>query len=265
MSLESFYHEVAMRQASADRDSLKSVPPWWRRCLTALPPTARRLLALTAMSALATAGWWLHPHINQYVLGNSPHPPSAADLLVTVVRRASPVERAHRLVLACARENNAHACQKALRQALTIAQPQVVVLWLKEKEVHALRANAYFDRFAAKLETHPDRLDQLSATPARAAVPTSYTQTPGIRATQTKSSFADPAGGLPTRLDGSGFLSNTPGRNAARLLGGGVSMQMSTAPSPQASLDVSSARSINPTDAVNTRPAKINSVDALLR
>ena len=57
MSLESFYHEVALRQASADRDNLRFTPPWWKRCLAALPASVRWLFALIFFASLAAAGW----------------------------------------------------------------------------------------------------------------------------------------------------------------------------------------------------------------
>ncbi len=263
MSLESFYHEVALRQASADRDNLNPALSRWRRCLAKIPPAAKRLLAITTVAALAIAGWWLRAPTGQYLLGSSPHSSDAADVLVAVTHHASPVGRARRLVLACARENNAHTCQESLRQALTFAPPDVVASWLKEKEVHALRVNAYFEQFAAKLETHPEQLHQPSATPTHAVVPSSQPQTPKTRATQTKGSPGDLPANLPARLDGSGF--NTPNRSASRLLGAGASMQKGATPSPHTFLDVSRARSINPNDAVNEHPVKVNSLDALFR
>ncbi|MCX6907950.1 MAG: hypothetical protein NTY01_07905 [Verrucomicrobia bacterium] len=160
MSLESFFHEVAMRQASADRDNLKVTPPWWKRWLAALPPAAKHFIAVGVSASLAVGAWWLHPPINQYLLSNSPHPAGAADVLVAVTHHASPIERARRLVLACARKDNARACQESLRQALAVAEPRVVAWWLKENEVRALRVNAYFEQFATDLETHPDRINE---------------------------------------------------------------------------------------------------------
>jgi hypothetical protein len=256
MSLESFYHEVALRQASADRDNLKFKPPWWRRCLAALSPAMKRLLVIIAAAALAAAGWWSHPHIHQYALGGADHPPGAADALAAVTRLASPAERAHRLVLACARENNPHACQLALQRALTIAQPSEVASWLKEKEVHALRVNAYFERFAATLEKRPDMASQPAATPARSAVPMLPPRAPETRSARAASSVGSSATAQSLRMDSSGFLSTTPNRNTDHLLGSSVSARMGTAPSPHASLDVSSARFINPSDAVNAPPIK---------
>lgn len=159
MSLESFFHEVAIRQASADRDNLKSSSFEWRKRLAALSPAARCLGVLALFAALAAAGWGLRWPISQYLLGGSPHPPGAADVLATVTHHASPTARARRLVLACARENNAPACEQAFRQALTIVRPHVVASWLKEKEVEALRFNAYFEQFASELENYSDRVN----------------------------------------------------------------------------------------------------------
>ena len=159
MSLESFFHEVAIRQASANRDNLKSSPlDCWRKQFAALPPTVRWIVTLTVLAALSAAGWGLRLPIRQYLLASPPHPFGAAEVLVTVTHHTSPTERAHRLVLACARENDARACEEAFRQALTIARPDVVASWLKEKEIEALRFNAYFEQFASDLKNYSDRV-----------------------------------------------------------------------------------------------------------
>jgi len=228
MSLESFFHEVALRQASADRDNLKFTPPWWKRWLAALPPTAKRFIAVAVGAGLATAGWWLHPPIHQYLLSNPPHPSGATDVLAAVTHHASPVERARRLVLACARENNARACQESLRQALAVAEPRVVASWLKENEVHALRVNAYFEQFAADLETNPGRLSQRPQVSTVAA--------------------AQP---LPAASD----------RNMDYLPGSGTSMKTDISSAPGTLVDVSFARSANPSDRINEPPVKKTSVN----
>lgn len=159
MSLESFFHEVAIRQASANRDDLKSSSfDCWRKQFATLPSAVKWIGALIVLAALTAAGWALHLPIRQYLLGSSPHPFGAAEVLVTVTHHTSPTERAHRLVLACAHENDARACEEAFRQALTIARPDVVASWLKEKEVEALRFNAYFEQFASDLKNYSDRV-----------------------------------------------------------------------------------------------------------
>ena len=173
MSLESFFHELALRQASADRDNLKLQPPWWRRRLATASRTTKRVLAATAVMMLAATGWWLRQPIREYLLTRPDHPPGAADVLATVARHVSPLERAHREVLACAREGDAHGCMVALWKALTMDSSKdhvrAVSLWLGEKEVQALRVNVYFDRFATGMEQHPDRVQPPGARPKTSA------------------------------------------------------------------------------------------------
>jgi len=173
MSLESFFHEVALRQASADRNNPKFQPPWWNRHLAALSPTAKRIIAASAVMVFAAAVWWLHQPIHEYLLSRPDHPPGAADVLATVVHHASPLERAHRRVLACAREGNAHGCMEAFWKALTMDpskdQGKIVSSWLNEKEVQVLRVNAYFDQFASDMEQHPDRVRPPVALPKSTA------------------------------------------------------------------------------------------------
>ncbi|MBI5818949.1 MAG: hypothetical protein HZA88_08165 [Verrucomicrobia bacterium] len=118
----------------------------------------RRVGAITVLAALAAAGWGLRLPIRQYLLGGSPHPFGAAEVLATVTHHTSPTERAHRMVLACAHENDARACEEAFRQALTIARPDVVASWLKEKEIEALRFNSYFEQYASDLKNYSDRV-----------------------------------------------------------------------------------------------------------
>ncbi|MCX6899647.1 MAG: hypothetical protein NT105_13230 [Verrucomicrobia bacterium] len=235
MSLESFYHEVALRQASADRDNLKPAPPWWRRHLAVLPPTAKRLIAFATVTALAAVGWWLHPLTSQFLLDSPLHPPGAADVLAAVTHHASPVERAHRTVLACARENDAHACQEMLRQALTVARPHVVASWLKEEEVHALRINAYFEQFASSLENLPDRRSQptIVSTGPATRLPQSgkfEPQTTGIA-----SPNVDPSGGGTGHMSSAKPSPATPYRDAA------ASGKMKRLFSPEVPLDLSVA------------------------
>lgn len=201
MSLESFYHEVALRQASADRNNLKLLPLWQRRLRATLPPAAKWSIAVAVVVALAIAVWLFHSPINRYLLSSSPHPQGAADILAAVVHHAHPIARVHRLVLACARENNAHACMEAIRQALTVVQPQVAATWLKEKEVHALRINAYFEQFANDLENHPGRLNQQNIISTAAAVRFPQINKPEPHAAQTERMNANPPGGLMEHAD----------------------------------------------------------------
>lgn len=256
MSLESFYHEVALRKATADRDQLKFTPPWWRRCLAALSPTVKRILILAGCTALTAAGWNLYPHIAQNVLAISPHPSSAADILATSNHHASPTERAHRLVLACARENDARACQEAIRHALTLANTPVVASWLKEKEVHALRVNAYFDRFAARLEPRFDQKNQASPPPTHTVLPQPQPRAPDARTMPAIHPSAVPVASQSLNNNDLAIPGKTPDSNPAGFPGTSDLGQTGTTMSPHASLDVSSARALNPTDAVNANPAK---------
>lgn len=254
MSLESFFHEVALRQASADRDNPKFTPPWWKRWLAALPPAVKRIIAVVGGVAIAVAGWWLHPPINQYLLGNSPHLPGAADVLATVGRCTSPVERARRLVLACARENNTRACQDALRQALATAEPRVVVTWLKENEVHALRVNAYFEQFATDMETHPEHLNQrckVSSAADAQPLPTAKHET---RPAQTANSRDNSPALSPEHPNTLHPLSPASDRHMDFLLGPNATMQTDSPSVPGALVDVSIARSANPSDHINEPP-----------
>lgn len=173
MSLESFFHELALRQASADRDNLKLQPPWWRRRLATASRTTKRVLAAIVIMMLAATGWWLRQPIREFLLTRPDHPPGAADVFATVARHASPLERAHCEVLACAREGDAHGCMVALWKALTMNSSKdhvrTVSLWLGEKEVQALRVNVYFDRFASDMEQHPGRVQPPGARPKTSA------------------------------------------------------------------------------------------------
>jgi len=261
MSLESFFHEVALRQASADRDNLKFTPPWWKRWLAALSPTAKRFIVVAAGVAFAAAGWWLHPPIHQYLLSNPPHPSDATDVLAAVTHHASPVERARRLVLACARENNARACQESLRQALAVAEPRVVASWLKENEVHALRVNAYFEQFAADLETNPGRLSQrpqVSTVAAAQPLPATKHET---RPTQTKNPRDSSPAALPEPMDSLQPLPVTSDRSMDYLLGPSTTTKMGSQLEPGTFIDVSIARSANPSDRINKPPVKKTSVN----
>lgn len=257
MSLESFYHEVALRHASADRDHLKSAPVGWRR-FTSLPPTTRRLVIFTLLVAAAALTWWQHPRIGRHLLGSPSHAPGAADVLVAITHHASPAERIHRLALACARENDAHACQEALRQALSIVQHREVVSWLDEKEIRALRVNAYFDEFATRLKTDPGRVMQLSAASTRPSVPTPKSPTPEVRATPKLDSTPATFANLPPSLDASNPLPNTPDRDLRQVLGPSAVTPLASPLSPEASLNISGARLANPRDAMNEPPIKKN-------
>ena len=162
MSLESFFHEIAMRQASADRDHLRTQPPWWKRHLSAVSRTTKQILVTTIVVGLGAAGVWLHQPLQDYLGSRPDHPTGAADVLTSVVHRALPLERAHRRVLACAREDDAYGCMEALWTALNLNASgdsmRIVVSWLRDKEVQALRVNAFFDRYAAGMEEHPDQV-----------------------------------------------------------------------------------------------------------
>jgi len=253
MSLESFYHEVALRQASADRDNLKVQPPRWNRSLAALSPTVKRLIAFAAIAALAAAGWWLHPQISEYLLGCPPHPSGAADVLAAITHHASPAARAHRAVLACARENDARACQETLRQALTVARPHVVASWLKEKEVHALRINAYFEQFANSLEDLPDRRGQRAIVSTDPPARFSQNGKPEPQTTRTMSPNADPPGG------GTGHTSSVKPSPGAPYHDAAASGKMKRLFSPEVPLDLSAAPSANSRDQINRpsiKPAK---------
>ena len=257
MSLESFYHEVALRQASADRDHLKTQPPRWSRSLAALSPTMKRLIVLAAVAALAAAGWWLHPQISEYLLGSPPHPPGAADVLAAVTHHASPAERAHRTVLACAREDDAHACQEALRQALTVARPHVVASWLKEKEVHALRINAYFEQFANSLENLPDRRSQRTIVSTGPADRFPQSGKLELQTTRTVSPNADPSGG------GTGHTSSVKPSPGAPYHDAAASGKMKRLFSPEVPLDLSAAPWANPRDQINQPSIKSDKKDPL--
>jgi hypothetical protein len=255
MSLESFFHEVALRQASADRDNIKFSPPWWKRWLDALPVAAKRSLVVGAIAAVAAAGWWLRAPLHRYLLSASPHSPGAADVLATVAHRASPAERAFRLALACARENNARACQEALRHALTVVEPPVVVSWLKEKEIHALRVNAFFDRFAVGLENPSHSAPPVTAPVAASAqvAPPSKRET---RPFQTGIAADAPPLSSSGRAESLRTFPQASNRGMDYLLGPSTSATMGDQPAPQTFLDVSIARSANPTDRVNEPPIK---------
>ena len=256
MSLESFFHEVALRQASADRDNLRFQPSWPARFLAALSPAAKRLITVPAAVIALVVVWWLHPPITQYLLDLSPHPPGAADILATVTHHAPPIERARRLVLACARENNAHDCQEALRRALTVATRPVVASWLKDKEVQALRNNAYFDQFADNLENHPDRLGQHPATPAVSKLQSSPAAKPNASTTQTQASPAGVATNAPSVVNFSEQPPTAPDHDIDYLLGPGKHIEVNNSMAPETSLDVSYARSANPSDLINAPPPK---------
>ncbi len=159
MSLESFFHEVAIRQASADRDNLKSSPLGdWKKGLSILPPAVKWIGAIIVLTVVAAASWAARVPISQYLASSPSHPFGAAEVLATVTHHTSPATRARHLVLACAYENDAAACEEAFRQALTIVRPEEVISWLKEKEVRTLRVNAYFEQFASSLENYADRV-----------------------------------------------------------------------------------------------------------
>lgn len=260
MSLESFFHEVALRQASADRDNLKFTPPWWKRWLATLSPTTKRVIAVAVGAALAAAAWWLRPPVSQYLLGNSPHPPGAADILVAVTHHTSPIERARRLVLACARENNALACRESLRLALAVAERRIVASWLKENEVRALRVNAYFEQFAADLEDNPGRLSQrpqVSTVATARPLPSAKHET---RPTRTKHSRDILPPALPEHPGSFQTLPAASDRNM-HLLGSGTSMKTDSFSAPGTLVDVSIARSANPSDRINEPPVKKRSVN----
>jgi hypothetical protein len=257
MSLESFYHEVALRQAGADRDHLKPALVGWRR-FTTLPSTAKRPVICALFMAAATLTWWQHPRIGQHLLGSPSHPPSAADVLAAITRHVSPTERIHRLALACARENDAHACQEALRQALSVAQHREVVSWLDEKEIRALRVNAYFDQFATMLKTDPSRVMLLSAASTRPPVPTPKSPAPKVSATPKSDSSPATFADLPTSLDASKPLSSNFDQNLRHVLGPNAITPLASPSSPQASLNISGARLANPRDAMNEPPIKKN-------
>jgi hypothetical protein len=255
MSLESFYHEVALRRASADRDHLISAPVGWRR-FTSLLPTTRRLVIFTLFVAATALTWWQHPRIGRHLLGSPSHAPGAADVLVSITHHASPAERVHRLALACARENDAHACQEALRQALSIAQHREVVSWLDEKEIRELRVNAYFDQFATRLKTDPNRVMQFSAASTRPPTPPPQPRAPVTSTTPKSSSSPTISAGLPPSFDASKPLPNTPDRDLRQVLEPSAVTPLASPLSPEASLNISGARLANPRDAMNDPPIK---------
>jgi len=153
MALDSFFHEMALREVSAGRGQVLGKPPlWWRLKAWVTPRVVRAGLTVAVVLLVILAGVF-HEALGRYLRGRSPHGPGAADSLATVARRATPVERLRRLAVACARENDPLGCQRAIERGAKQADLSVVLAWLKHPEVRRLRENDFFDEFILRLET----------------------------------------------------------------------------------------------------------------
>ena len=153
MPLDSFFHEMAVREASAGRDFGKGKPPLWWRVKMFFTPKAVRVTLTIVLVVLSALGSVFRRPLGEYLRGRTPHWPGAADSLATVMKRTTPIERLHREAVAYARENNPLGCQRAIERGLKLADVKVVLSWLQNPEVRRLRVNEFFDEFILRLES----------------------------------------------------------------------------------------------------------------
>jgi hypothetical protein len=152
MPIDSFFQEVAFRGMNSARGQAPFKEPLWRRLLRRLSPAARRALKGALLLCVAAVTAWFHTPILQFLRSAPPHKPGMADCLARSLHRSSPAERLARRAQAHARENAAGPCQRAIVELAKVAEPPVVLACLKQPEIHALRAHAFFSRFATDLE-----------------------------------------------------------------------------------------------------------------